>query len=224
MATNDTTNNDSLAAERSSGTFQNPRDTSALTRVKLLKNIYGCKGTYEFLDEEFNHFLPKNYDTEEFFRLYDSLFYEIPKEGEHSHTTIIDKSIEYSGFPTYDQLEVIDDLKEQIENLKWDIDQVEEEHPLIPNGNIIQNRNDSNLNYYMESGRKRPINNNSVFKELLFRSGYKESDQDKFVVYLNTNAIAGIVSGPPINSQDDLKMDIAEINRFEGETTVPYYG
>ena len=49
--------------------------------IQLNKNIYGTKGTQDKLDETFKQFTVKNYTVEEFFNLYQELFYDINKEG-----------------------------------------------------------------------------------------------------------------------------------------------
>lgn len=59
---------------------------------------------------------------EDFFNLYEKLFYEIPITGENSHTTLIERSSEYTDYNNQSEsirllLEEINDLQDQINNL-----------------------------------------------------------------------------------------------------------
>ena len=79
----------------------------------------------------------------------------------------------------------------------------------------IQSRQEPSLRYYIQSGRRRQIKSDEVFDLLKTRAGYsKDTPNENFSVLLNADAIAGITPGPDINSQDDLSLDIAYINRF----------
>jgi HSP90 family molecular chaperone len=60
--------------------------------------------------------------VEDFFNLYEKLFYEIPITGENSHTTLIEKSSEYIDYNNQSEsikllLEEINDLQDQINTL-----------------------------------------------------------------------------------------------------------
>jgi hypothetical protein len=66
----------------------------------------------------------------------------------------------------------------------------------------------------MQSGRKRQINNDDAFKAIKTQTGKIKLPDSEFVILLNSQAIGGIVSGPPINTIEDISMDILDINRF----------
>ena len=60
--------------------------------------------------------------VEDFFTLYEELFYQIPVTGENSHTTLIEKSSEYIDYNNQSEsikllLEEINDLQSQINTL-----------------------------------------------------------------------------------------------------------
>ena len=56
--------------------------------------------------------------TDEFFVLYDQLFYDIPKEGDNSHQTLVERSSEYIGETR---------VSSEIEALVEEINQLREE-------------------------------------------------------------------------------------------------
>ena len=85
---------------------------SITQEISLSKTVYGTKGTRDFLDEEFTEFKIKKYTTEEFLTEYHNLFYDIPKNGRLSHSTIVTKSTEYAGIPINPKDQQIADLKE----------------------------------------------------------------------------------------------------------------
>ena len=175
-----------------------------------------ARQTEDALDRGFKQFTVKKYTVEEFFDLYQQLFYEVEKKGRFSHTTIVAKSTEYAGTPPNPKdLEILD-LKDQIKEIKWEIDSIEEEHPFLPNNTtVLQSRNEPTLRYLMQSGRRRQIKSDEVYNLLKIRAGYSEdTPNEDFSVLLNAAAIQGILPGPDISSQEDLNLDIAYINRF----------
>ena len=184
--------------------------------IKLNKKIFGTKGTKDKLDETFKEFTVKEYKVEEFFDLYQQLFYDINKLGRLSHTTIVAKSTEYAGTPPNPKDQTILELQERRKEIQWAIDSIEEEHPFLPNNRtVVQSRNEPSLKYYIQSGRRRKINTDEVFTLLKTRAGFPEdSPNEDFSVLLNADAIAGIMPGPDINSTTDLNLDTAYVNRF----------
>jgi len=193
-----------------------------LRKIKIDQKIYESRKTLDFLDEEFTEFIIKKYTVEEFFDLYLQSFYEIEKTGRLSHNTIVAKSTEYAGTPPNPKDQEIIDLKEQIKDVQWEIDSIEEEHAFLPNNmTTIQSRMEPSLRFYMQSGRRRQIKSDKVFDLLKIRAGYsKDTPNEDFAVLLNADAIAGITPGPDINSQEDLNIEVAYINRFTpGENT-----
>ena len=97
--------------------------------ILLSKEVFGTQGTRDFLDEEFKEFIIKKYNISEFLQEYHNLFYDIPKNGRLSHSTIVAKSTEYAGIPINPKDITIKDLKEDVTSLQEDIDSIEKEHP-----------------------------------------------------------------------------------------------
>mgnify|MGYP003137334108 CR=1 FL=1 len=185
-------------------------------KIKLNKQIYGVKGTHDYLDKEFKELTVKKYSITEFFDLYKDLFFDIEKEGRLSHTTIVGKSTEYAGTPPNPKDQTIIDLKERKKDIQWEIDSIEEEHPFLPNNStVLQSRNEPSLRYLIQSGKRRQIKTNKVWDFIKERNGYtKDTPNENFAVLLNADAILGISQGPDINTEMDVSIDIANVNRF----------
>ncbi len=187
-----------------------------LRKIKIDRKIYESLKTKEKINNEFTEFILKKYTIDEFFDLYQQLFYEIEKTGRLSHTTIVAKSTEYAGTPPNPKDQEILDLREQVKNIQFEIDSIPEEHPYLPNDmTVIQSRQEPSLRYLMQSGRRRRIMSDNVFDLLKARAGYsKATPNEDFSVLLNADAIAGITPGPDINTQEDINIEIATINRY----------
>ena len=187
-----------------------------LRKIKIDRKIYESRKTKEKINDNFTEFIIKKYTIDEFFDLYQQLFYEIEKIGRLSHTTIIAKSTEYAGAPPNPKDQEILDLRKQVKNLQYEIDSIPEEHPFLPNDlTVIQSRQEPSLRYLMQSGRRRRIMSDNVFDLLKSRTGYsKSTPNEDFSVLLNADAIAGITPGPDINTQEGISIEIAEVNRF----------
>jgi hypothetical protein len=97
-----------------------------MAEIKIQNNVVG-ENYSKVIDTEFKTFTistPTNIDQitiDKFFTYYDELFYQIPKEGDtHSHTYILNKTIEYLGVKLADDastqalLNEITNLKQQI--------------------------------------------------------------------------------------------------------------
>lgn len=76
-----------------------------MEKIELLKDVYINKSYSNVIDREFKEFDATTYTTaqrrptvEEFFAMYDELFYDILKEGDsNSHRVLLDKSAKYLG-------------------------------------------------------------------------------------------------------------------------------
>ena len=72
----------------------------------------------------------------------------------------------------------------------------------------------------MQSGRKRQINDKKAIQVIKRQLGLNKDAPDlEVVILLDSQAIGGIVSGPPINNLNDLDIDILEINRYGQNST-----
>ena len=187
-----------------------------MEKLELNKTIYGITKAHNSLDEEFTEFIPKSYVTDDLFNMYDSLFYDIIKEGKkHSHFNIIQESIKYAGNPINPKDLDIEELSNQIQQIEDDIWSIENNHPFFPNGSILRSTNGEN-DYYMQSGRRRKLNDRGAFKLIKRRAGKKDIPDEDFVIFpISPTCIAGILVGPPINKVEDLGVSLMELNRFD---------
>ena len=94
-----------------------------MTNIKVDKTILGKNNSV--LNTDFSFFLKDTivpeFTLEDFFQLYEELFYQIPKEGEvESHRYILNKEAEYLGVQLADDIDIqallneITSLKQQL--------------------------------------------------------------------------------------------------------------
>ena len=108
--------------------------------VELQKRHYGTEDASQLLDRSFSE-LTKTRDgisSANFFNLYRELFYDIPKVGENSHTTLMLESREYINDyvdPSEDQIQ---ELLERIVELETEKTQFPTEHPIYRNGSFLR--------------------------------------------------------------------------------------
>ena len=70
--------------------------------------------------------------------------------------------------------------------------------------------------YYLQSGKKRLVNNLDLYFKLKTKTrkyGADILDKD-FLVFLNNTALGGIPDGPPITGTNDIYIDTLEINIY----------
>ena len=187
-----------------------------MEKLNLTKTIYGVTKANDSLDEEFKEFVPKTYNIDDLFDMYNSLFYDMIKEGKkHSHFNIVQKSTKYAGSPINPKDEEIESLNQQIELVDDEIWSIEDEHEFFPNGSILR-LDDSTADYYMQSGRRRKLNSREAFKLIKRRAGKKDVPDDEYVIWpISNSCIASIIAGPPVNNVQDLNIDIMSLNRFD---------
>lgn len=84
-----------------------------MTQISLDKNIYSRKEFEKLVDTKFKQLINEDVNIEEtfsiddFFQLYEELFYQIPKEGDiNSHRYILNKEAEYLGVSINDQVNI----------------------------------------------------------------------------------------------------------------------
>ena len=84
--------------------------------ITLVKTNFGRDSYSQTINTEFTQLLPpspvtvdENIPTvNDFFNYYNALFFQIPKTGENSHTTLIESSTEYIGYvPQSQELEAL---------------------------------------------------------------------------------------------------------------------
>ena len=98
-----------------------------MSEVTLTKTNFGRTSYTQTINTEFTQLLPpspvtvdENIPTvNDFFNYYNALFFQIPKTGENSHTTLIESSTEYIGYvPQSQELQALQQeitfLREQL--------------------------------------------------------------------------------------------------------------
>lgn len=85
--------------------------------IPLIKEVYNKNTVSNVIDRNFKSIIPSSeieeqsnlneINTEQFFELYESLFFEIPKDGEiNSHQYLINKSSEYLNIKNPSSLDI----------------------------------------------------------------------------------------------------------------------
>ena len=125
--------------------------------IELQKIHYGQSSVSELLDRSFNEITKTrdNITPENFFNLYSQLFHDIPKEGKHSHTFLIEESTDYIGGYEDPKGEKISQLIDRVVDLETTALQNPGENSLFRNGTII------NINTHtygiMQEGKLREV-------------------------------------------------------------------
>ena len=204
-----------------------PPKKSSLSPItlELKKKYYGIKEALEVLDEEFNFFNIKTYSIQQFFDLYNRLFYDIETD---THKDFMQRSIKYAfpdGYENFKNIE-IKDLREQLKDLQKEIDSTEREHFYFRNGSFLMDKiylESSNGTisrggnvYYMQSGKRREITEFKVYSNIKQRLRKQKEDIDdkEFIAFIDTSSLNSIPLGPPINQASDIYISDFEINIY----------
>tara|TARA_R110002020_G_scaffold241893_5_gene455191 strand:- start:3833 stop:4759 length:927 start_codon:yes stop_codon:yes gene_type:complete len=93
-----------------------PIPSPIIGEIKFQKTIYSQPSFRKRIDVSFNELNNKGeeVDIPDFFNQYRKLFYDIPKEGEFSHSILINTSTDYLGDFINPKDQIIDDLNDQI--------------------------------------------------------------------------------------------------------------
>jgi hypothetical protein len=98
-----------------------------MTQISLDKNIFNKNDFEKLINTKFTQLINDNVNIEEtfnlddFFQLYEELFYQIPKEGDiDSHRYILNKEAEYLGVNINDQVN-IQALLDEITSLRQEL-------------------------------------------------------------------------------------------------------
>ncbi len=182
--------------------------------VKLTKTIYSTKSTDGLVDRSFSEFFkskdPVNIDR--FFSIYEELFYDIPKTGEKSHTSVIQQSQEYINNYFDPRDDQITTLTERIIELENELATPANEHPFYSNGTIISTDNDGGGQldgdnvHYMDRGKKRKIlggTEGPVFEALVASLGFSYNSPASDIVKVIPQVVMdGIDEGSLLELRD----------------------
>lgn len=189
--------------------------------ISLSKTVYGKTNAKKTLDEEFTEFLSQTKNYKEFFDLYDSFFYDIPKS---THESFLYESNNYLDEPySSGNDRIIEELEEQLTLLQQQIDSIERHHPLFPNGIVLADKSNkpnsttpmSGNRYLLQSNRKRLIINDEIYKLIKTRLKINKPDSE-FIVFIPGEGLDEILDGPPITTPDEIFIGNEIINSYYG--------
>ena len=195
----------------------------AITPLTLRKTIYGKKGFNKQVDTEFRELTSRaeRFNVDKFFKLYDKLFFTIPKEGDKSHTNLYERSISYIRNYIDPKDTEIEILMQEVARLEDALSERIEENPFFPNGKLLTNPNFDHENndqagvpqaYVMEAGQKRAIyywGEHRVLRESLGYTAQENAGEHvgsgwKGYIPTTQAMLDNIPSGPDIRNADDL--------------------
>ena len=175
--------------------------------IKLSKKIYGKKSYDSVIDTAFSEFIQTKSPVtlKEFFKHYRDLFYEIPKNGENSHKSLINESTDYIGdFLDERDVEILD-LTQEIVDLEQKIaerDREDKEHPVFKNGSFLKQPDNPTV-YYMDKGVKRGITDWDTYLVLKRVNGHSPDKPDEEVwILITEDVVKGLETGPKFSSED----------------------
>lgn len=176
--------------------------------IKFNREIYSRKFFNEAVNNEFEELLTKEetFSPTQFFQLYDSLFFDIPKIGKNSHASLINRSRDYiKGYNINDPKDTtIDNLNDRIAELEQELllaAQSDPEHPFFRNGSLVAeevNGERTGKFYYMDKGFKRQVNYTQAFYRTLLKVlGYETTDD---YPQADKSMLAQIKTGPNLGA------------------------
>jgi len=184
----------------------------AQENVKINKKVYGAKSANDVIDRSFSELLKSKdpINVEKLFQLYNELFYDIPKEGDQSHTTLIVQSTDYVQDFIDPKDEQIDNLLDRIIELEEQLAQVNDtkEHPFFRNGTFLRTPNTTI--FFMQEGKARPIRTESLYRTIAKAQGLDPDATPKPYTEVDASIPEEIGRGKTIRSLSDLN-DFEEI-------------
>ena len=127
-------------------------------QIKFRKIIYSQNAFRRKVDVSISELKPKEeeIDISKFFKQYNKIFFDIPKIGEESHTTLITTSKDFIMNYVDPKDVVIEGLESQIIELEEELANPDNEHPIFPNGSLLRVIEEDEM-YYMDQGYRRRV-------------------------------------------------------------------
>jgi len=193
----------------------------AKQNIKLQKSVISNRESNNLHTKDFNQLAKSDtqVDINKIQNVYDEVFYNTPKTGTYSHSTIVEKIHNYINYLNNQNKEnKIDNLTDEIIFLNEKLDeQLEPEirqHPIYDNGSfLIAGENGKKYDgndtvYIMQEGYKRPFKNEEIYKvvrkalDLPFEGRNLYGD----LYYVNLDELNGIDEGRAIETTSDLNI------------------
>ena len=202
----------------------------AQEKIKLTKKVYDKQSAGDLIDRSFSEVMNSkdsmsntnlSSNLNRLFNLYNNLFYDIPKIGKQSHTSLFKQSRDYIGNYIDSKDEEIEGLIDRIIELEEKLDkqnQPDEEHPFYRNGTIIVDREEDWNIYYMEKATRRKLEGDTsseLFTDLLAALGHRGTWKEG-VTLVSPSVISNIPLGPRFGPED---LGSAETNVEEETAT-----
>ena len=199
--------------------------------IELQKRHYGQSSAGELLDRSFSEIAQtKDRQTPaNFFKLYQQLFYDIPKRGKESHTYLIEESTNYVGDYEDPKGEKIGNLIDRVVELEQLAVKTSSDHPLFRNGTAIRRGGSLGI---MQEGRLRRISNSgnpspySQIKKTLGLidplSGKALDDEDSWtrVTSQTWESLPKWPDNTDINSSADWSLTLSQFNVAVSNITI----
>ena len=198
--------------------------------IELQKRHYGQGNINELLDRSFSEITKtrEKISPDNFFNLYQELFYDIPKQGKRSHNFLIEESTKYIGGYEDPKEDKIQDLLDKIVDLESSMIQTPTEHPLFRNGTAIRAGNKLGI---MQEGRLRLVSNQgnpSPFTQLKKTLGIVDADgkprtgEDSWtrVTEQTWDSLPKWPPGTAINESADWSLTLNQFNKAASNITI----
>tara|TARA_R110000744_G_scaffold30103_1_gene71400 strand:+ start:7948 stop:9468 length:1521 start_codon:yes stop_codon:yes gene_type:complete len=200
--------------------------------IELQKRHYDQASVSELLDRGFSEiFKSKDKLTvDNFFNLYQELFYDLPQQGKRSHTYLIEESTKYIGGyedPKDDKINSLIDKLTEIETAQIEIPS---EHPLFRNGTAIRYGTSLGI---MQEGHLRSVSNQKNGDEpspyqqlkrtlgLISTDGRVLGDKESYTVVTEQtwNSLPKWPEGTKIDEVADWSLTLSQFNIAESNIT-----
>jgi hypothetical protein len=168
--------------------------------INFQKTIYSQKAFRKKVDTSISELRPKQrqVDIPSFFRHYNRVFFDIPKEGQESHTTIIEASKDFINNYVDPKDATISSLEEQIRDLEYELINPNKvkEHPIFTNGTLIKIKDESHTVHYMDQGYRRRVDwNDDMIRAIkIAKTG---TDEGPTYIEISRLAMEAIPQGYP---------------------------
>ena len=194
---------------------------SGSSSYSLSKKVISNQSAQELNDGSFNEVAisEEKFDSEKINRIYNDLFYKIPKRGKKSHESILAKSTDYINPEINERLDASIKIIDQ-ELIQLSSTLINEtvksttihEHPLYKNGLILQQganntvSNPTSDKWYIQQGMKRKITGASWgywTRVLRQAAGEIIYDKDNIIIDINLSPNFRVVSAEDLNTIDN---------------------
>ena len=198
--------------------------------IELQKRHYGQGNINELLDRSFSEITKtrERISPDNFFNLYQELFYDIPKQGKRSHNFLIEESTKYIGGYEDPKEDKIQNLLDKLVDLESSMIQTPTEHPIFRNGTAIRAGTKLGI---MQEGKLRLVSNQgnpSPFTQIKKTLGIVDADgnprtgEDSWtrVTEQTWDSLPKWPPGTTINESADWSLTLGQFNQAASNITV----